>query len=112
MWTARVRTRVAGLLPPRKLLPDRQPAYVASWIYGSGVASLVGLGLVIVSGFALALGGRDWWHYNRAGHFFNSVHLSSVDLFMSFLVIHLWGRGRGEEATRRAQSRPDGALVV
>ncbi|HEX2319126.1 MAG TPA: hypothetical protein VHJ18_09120 [Streptosporangiaceae bacterium] len=43
MWTARVRTRVAGLLPPRKLLPDRLPAYVASWIYGSGVASLVGL---------------------------------------------------------------------
>ena len=92
MWTARVRTRVARLLPPRKLLPDRQPAYVASWVYVFGVASLVGLGLAIVSGFALALGGPDWWHYNRVGHFFNSVHLWSVELFMSFLVIHLWGK--------------------
>ena len=92
MWTARVRTRVARLLPPRKLLPDRQPAYVASWVYVFGVGSLVGLGLAIVSGFAVALGGPDWWHYNQAGHFFNSVHLWSVELFMAFMVIHLWGK--------------------
>ena len=45
----------------------------------------------IVSGFALALGGPDWWHYNPVGHFFNSLHLWSVELFMALLVIHLWG---------------------
>src|ERR1051326_555482 len=33
MWTARVRRRALAALPPGKLLPDRQPAYVASWIY-------------------------------------------------------------------------------
>ncbi|HYK70197.1 MAG TPA: cytochrome b N-terminal domain-containing protein [Streptosporangiaceae bacterium] len=92
MWTARVRTRAAKLLPPGKLLPDRQPAYVSSWIYVFGVAALVALGIVIASGLALALGGSDWWHTNPVGHFFNSLHLWSVELFMAFIVIHLWGK--------------------
>jgi hypothetical protein len=37
----------------------RQPAYVASWIYVFGVATLGALGLAIASGFALALGGPE-----------------------------------------------------
>jgi len=92
MWTNKVRRLALRLLPPGKLLPDRQPAYVRSWIYVFGVASLAALGLTLASGLALALGGPDWWHYNAVGHFFNSVHLWSVELFMAFLVIHLWGK--------------------
>jgi hypothetical protein len=92
MWTARVRNWALRVLPPGKLLPDRQPAYVASWVYIFGVASLAALGVVIASGFAIALGGPDWWHYNPVGHFLNSLHLWSVELFMAFLVIHLWGK--------------------
>jgi hypothetical protein len=92
MWTARVRRAALRLLPPGKLLPDRQPAYVASWAYVFGVASLAALGVAIASGFALALGGPDWWHYNPAGHFCNSLHLWSVELFMALLVIHLWAK--------------------
>jgi Cytochrome b(N-terminal)/b6/petB len=92
MWTARARRRALTSLPPNKLLPDRQPAYVASWVYVFGVASLAALGVVIVSGFAIALGGTDWWHTNPVGHFFNSLHLWSVELFMALLVIHLWGK--------------------
>jgi hypothetical protein len=92
MWTYRLRRWALRLLPPGKLLPDRQPAYVASWIYTFGVASLAALGVAIVSGFALAVGGMDWWHTNPVGHFFNSLHLWSVELFMAFLVIHLWGK--------------------
>ena len=92
MWTARVRRRALTSLPPDKLLPDRQPAYVASWVYIFGVGSLAAFGVAIVSGFAIALGGPDWWHYNSVGHFFNSLHLWSVELFMALLVIHLWGK--------------------
>jgi hypothetical protein len=92
MWTARVRRGVMSALPPNKLLPDRQPAYVASWVYVFGVGSLAALGVAIVSGFAIALGGTDWWHTNPVGHFFNSLHLWSVELFMALLVIHLWGK--------------------
>jgi hypothetical protein len=92
MWTARSRRLWLRVLPPAKLLPDSQPAYVASWIYVFGVATLAALAVVVVSGFALALGGPDWWHYDAVGHFFNSLHLWSVELFMAFMVIHLWGK--------------------
>ena len=92
MWTYRVRRLAVRKLPPGKLLPDSQPAYVASWVYVFGVGSLAALAVVIVSGFALALGGPDWWHYNSLGHFFNSLHLWSVELFMALLVIHLWAK--------------------
>jgi len=92
LWTARLRRRAVRTLPPAKLLPDSQPAYVASWIYVFGVGALAALGVAIVSGFGLALGGPDWWHYNPVGHFFNSLHMWSVELFMALLVIHLWGK--------------------
>src|SRR5690242_3534658 len=92
MWTARTRRWALRTLPPQKLLPDRQPAYVASWVYVFGVATLAALALAIVSGFTIAIGGTDWWHTNPVGHFFNSTHLWSVELFMAFMVIHLWGK--------------------
>ena len=92
MWTARLRRLALRLLPPGKLLPDRQPAYVASWVYVFGVATLAALALVIVSGFVIAVGGTDWWHTDPVGHFFNSLHLWSVEAFMAFMVIHLWGK--------------------
>ena len=92
MWTSRVRRAALRALPPGKVLPDRQPGYVASWAYVFGVGSLAALGVAIGSGFALALGGPDWWHYNPVGHFCNSLHLWSVELFMALLVIHLWAK--------------------
>jgi hypothetical protein len=92
MWTARARRWALGTFPPKKILPDRQPAYVSSWVYVFGVASLAALAVVLASGGALALGGPDWWHTNPVGHFFNSLHLWSVELFMALLVIHLWGK--------------------
>jgi len=92
MWTARARRRALTTFPPNKLLPDRQPAYVASWVYVFGVGSLAAFAMVIVSGFTIAIGGTDWWHTNPVGHFFNSLHLWSVELFMALLVIHLWGK--------------------
>jgi hypothetical protein len=92
MWTYKVRNFFLRVLPPGKLLPDRQPAYVSSWIYVFGVATLAALGIVIASGIIIAIGGVNWWHESSLGHFVNSMHLWSVELFMAFMVIHLWGK--------------------
>jgi ubiquinol-cytochrome c reductase cytochrome b subunit len=91
-WTVRVRERAVAALPPEKLLADKQPSYVASWIYVFGVLSLSSLAVIILSGTILALKGPGWWHFTSVGHFFNSIHLWSVELFFFFMVIHLWGK--------------------
>ena len=92
LWTAAVRRAGLRLLPPEKLLPDDQPAYVSSWIYVFGVLALSGFVVVVLSGAVLALKGPTWWHTSIVGHFVNSLHLWSVELFMAFMVIHLWGK--------------------
>ncbi len=91
-WTGRLRRVGLRWFPPDRLLPEEQPGYVASWIYVFGVATLAALGVAVTSGVLIVLGGADWWHYNPVGHFFNSLHLWSVELFMAFMVIHLWGK--------------------
>ncbi|HQU26729.1 MAG TPA: cytochrome b N-terminal domain-containing protein, partial [Acidimicrobiales bacterium] len=91
-WTTRLRRRAARRLPPEKMLPDTQPAYVASWIYVFGVTTLSALAVVILSGFILALKGPQWWHVSGIGHFVNSLHLWSVEIFFFAMVIHLWGK--------------------
>jgi hypothetical protein len=91
-WTARLRRRGTETFPPEDLLPDTQPAYVASWIYVFGVATLAALVIIIASGSWLAVEGPTWWHNSDLGHFVNSLHLWSVELFFFFMVIHLWGK--------------------
>ncbi len=91
-WTVRVREAAVEALPPEKLLPDGQPTYVASWIYVFGVASIASLIVIIASGSILALKGPAWWHYTGIGHFFNSIHMWSVELFFFVMVVHLWGK--------------------
>ena len=91
-WTLRLRERAVAALPPEKLLADKQPTYVASWIYVFGVLSIASLVSIILSGSILALKGPTWWHVSSIGRFFNSTHLWSVELFFFFMVIHLWGK--------------------
>jgi ubiquinol-cytochrome c reductase cytochrome b subunit len=91
-WTVKVREKAVQALPPEKLLPDGQPTYVASWIYVFGVASIASLIVVVASGSVLALKGPVWWHFTGVGHFFNSIHLWSVELFFFVMVVHLWGK--------------------
>jgi ubiquinol-cytochrome c reductase cytochrome b subunit len=91
-WTGRLRTRLSHTVPQGQILPSRQPAYMSSWIYVFGVLSLAALVLVFVSGGLLAFGGAAWWHTSSTGHYVNSLHLWSVELFMAFMVIHLWGK--------------------
>lgn len=91
-WTGRLRERVLRSMPPEQLLPDEQPEYVASWIYVFGVATLAALVFIIGSGLLLTLQGPQWYHESSVGHFVNSVHLWSVELFFVFMVVHLWGK--------------------
>jgi hypothetical protein len=92
MWTTRMREAAVDALPPDKLLPDKQPVYVASWIYVFGVLTIGSLIVVLASGVILGLWGPSWWHTSSTGRFVNSVHLWSVELFFFVMVVHLWGK--------------------
>jgi quinol-cytochrome oxidoreductase complex cytochrome b subunit len=91
-WTAKVRRAAVESLPPQRLLPDRQPAYVTSAIYVFGVVTIAALAVVIVSGSVLAIFGPTWWHLSTTGLFVNSLHLWSVEVFFFAMVVHLWGK--------------------
>ena len=90
--TERLRTRIEHTVPKGQALPDRQPAYVRSWVYVFGVVTLAAFLVVLVSGAILAIGGLTWWHTSSVGHFVNSLHLWSVEIFFAAMVIHLWGK--------------------
>ncbi|MGA9114897.1 MAG: cytochrome b N-terminal domain-containing protein, partial [Candidatus Dormiibacterota bacterium] len=91
-WTAAVRDQLTRRLTIEELLPTRQPAYVGSWVYVFGVVTIAALVWVVVSGVVLALMGSAWWHTSSLGHFFNSIHFWSVQMFFIFMVLHLWGQ--------------------
>ena len=91
-WTGSLRHALESRWPPEKMLPDKQPSYVASWIYVFGALSIAALTVLIGSGMILALKGPAWWHTSSIGHFFNSIHLWSVEIFFFVMVIHLWGK--------------------
>ena len=54
--------------------------------------TLAALLVVLGSGGVLALKGPGWWHVSSIGRYVNALHLWSVELFMAFMVIHLWGK--------------------
>src|ERR1035438_790631 len=58
--TAKLRHAAVEALPPQKLMPDRQPAYVASWIYVFGILTVSALAVVILTGIVLAIFGPNW----------------------------------------------------
>src|ERR1039457_1801183 len=91
-WTSRVREAGVRQMPPERLLPDTQPAYMSSWIYIFGALTIAALVIIIFSGTILGLKGPAWWHYTGVGHFFNSIHLWAVELFFFFMVVYLWGK--------------------
>jgi ubiquinol-cytochrome c reductase cytochrome b subunit len=90
--SARLRNTALENFPPGRIMPDRQPAYVASWIYVFGVLTMSALSIVILTGIVLAIFGPSWWHVSSTGLFVNSLHLWSVEAFFFFMVIHLWGK--------------------
>jgi quinol-cytochrome oxidoreductase complex cytochrome b subunit len=91
-WTGAVRRRLTERLPMERLLPDRQPAFVGSWVYVFGVTTIAALIWTVLSGVVLALFGPQWWHTTSVGRFFNSLHFWSVQILFVFMVLHLWGQ--------------------
>lgn len=91
-WTGALARWVDRHLPSDRLLPDRQPAYVGSWVYTFGVATIAALVIVVLSGVVLVFFGPQWWHVSGVGRFVNSLHFWSVQLFFAFMVLHLWGQ--------------------
>ena len=91
-WSAKVRDLAVAAIPPDRMMPDRQPAYVASWVYTFGVLTVTSLSIVILTGIVLALFGPAWWHRSSVGLFVNSLHLWSVECFFFFMVVHLWAK--------------------
>lgn len=92
MLTTKLREKFQKELPPEKLLPDTQPAYVASWIYVFGVLTIAAFLMILASGLIITFGGPAWYHNSSLGRFFNSAHFWSVQFFFIFMVIHLWGK--------------------
>jgi quinol-cytochrome oxidoreductase complex cytochrome b subunit len=88
--TQDLQERLTNTLPYEQLLPAEQPAYVHSYVYLFGVATLASFLLLFASGIVLAAFGPQWWHFSTAGHFFNSLHFWSVQAFFFFMVLHLW----------------------
>jgi len=90
--TRKVREQLVRALPPEELLPDAQPAYVHSYVYLFGILTLTSFVMLILSGTVLAAFGPQWWHTSTAGHFVNSIHFWSVQVFFFFMVLHLWAQ--------------------
>jgi quinol-cytochrome oxidoreductase complex cytochrome b subunit len=88
--TQRAQTALADTLPYEELLPYEQPAYVHSYVYVFGVATVASFLLLFATGIILAAFGPQWWHFSAVGHFFNSLHFWSVQAFFFFMVVHLW----------------------
>jgi quinol-cytochrome oxidoreductase complex cytochrome b subunit len=88
--TTGLRRRLERDVALEDLLPDELPAYVHSYVYLFGIATIASLVLLIVSGILLAMAGPTWWHHSNLGHYINSVHFWCVQAFFFFMVLHLW----------------------
>jgi ubiquinol-cytochrome c reductase cytochrome b subunit len=71
------------------VLPTRMPVYVNSVAYLFGAAALMGFFLLIVTGLVMALFGPNWYHLSATGHFVNSLHFWSTQIFFLAVILHL-----------------------
>jgi quinol-cytochrome oxidoreductase complex cytochrome b subunit len=70
-------------------LPTQMPVYVNSVWYLFGATALMALVLLIVTGIVMSIFGPTWYHSSGAGHYVNSMHFWSTQLFFLGLVLHL-----------------------
>ena len=87
--TARTKSWLTHDMSIDDALPTRMPAYVGSVAYLWGAASLSALAILMVSGMVLAIFGPTWYHVSAAGHFVNSLHFWSAQIFFAVVLLHL-----------------------
>lgn len=91
-WTGRFQRFLSRELPYEDLMPDKLPSYVRSYVYAFGVFTLAAFLLLVLTGIILVAFGPEWWHVSPTGHFVNSLHFWSVQLFFFAMVLHLWSQ--------------------
>jgi len=88
-FTARTKAALGRSMSMDDVLPTRMPVYVHSTVYLFGVITLSALGILIGSGLILAVFGPTWYHLSAVGHFVNSVHFWSAQVFFGAMLLHL-----------------------
>ena len=87
--TQRAQRLLADNLTLEDALPTRMPVYVNSVVYLFGVTTLSALAALVATGVTMSLFGPGWYHDSRVGHFVNSLHFWSVQVFFGALVLHM-----------------------
>ncbi len=87
--TQRTQQFLGANLSLEDALPTQMPVYVNSLAYLFGAAALSALGMLILTGLVLCIFGPGWYHVSRVGHFFNSLHFWSVQVFFGVVMLHL-----------------------
>ncbi len=90
--TARAQGALKSWLSLDDALPTTMPVYVNSVVYLFGAMALAALAMLVATGTVIAVFGPEWWHVSRAGHFLNSLHFWSTQLFFLGILLHLLGK--------------------
>ncbi|MEO6607855.1 MAG: cytochrome b N-terminal domain-containing protein [Aestuariivirga sp.] len=71
-----------------KVYIHKLPSYGNKIFYGLGFLALMSLVVLVVTGCITAFMGQSWWLFSSFGAFTRSVHLWSVQAFVSVLTLH------------------------
>ncbi len=88
--TKELRERIERDLPMERLLPDKLPIYVSSFVYMFGILTLTSFIAIILSGTVMALKGPIWYQFSSFGFIMRSIHFWSVQVFFFFLFLHFF----------------------
>ncbi len=90
--TERAQSLLKENLTMEDALPTRMPVYMNSVVYLFGVLTLSALGMLILTGVIITIFGPGWWHVSAFGHFVNSVHFWSAQVFFLGILLHMIGK--------------------
>lgn len=90
--TERAQAFITKHMSMEDALPTRMPIYVNSVVYLFGALTLAALGMLISTGVIIAIFGPGWWHVSPVGHFVNSLHFWSSQIFFLGILLHMVGK--------------------